>query len=1197
MQRLNNIYLPVVKLRSLQIKGFKSFANETTINFNDEIIGVVGPNGSGKSNIVDAIRWVLGEQKSKELRLEKMVDVIFNGTKSKRKAGMAQVSMTFENSAKLIPLPYDNIKVSRILYDNNDSEYRINDVPCRLKDVRNLFLDTGIGSNSYAIIELGMVDDILTNKDNARRKMFEQAAGIAKYKVRKRETLLKLKSTQSDLDRVADILFELEGNLKTLERQAKRTKKYYELKDEYKDLSIKKAVVNQKDAIEKEQHLKKVLLEKTEKHVVITSDLHNLETVLESTKKANLESEEKLSTHQKEYNAIIEKIRSHESKKDILIQNQSFQQQNSERATKNKNDFSSTLAEINEEYNLKKREYELLQAVQGGLEEDFQTWKSKYDEIENQRQNVQGENSSELEELSAIEDQRFLFEKEIIELDSIGSNINRNKESALNEIKAYDLQHSKISETLDLVLKDLKENNTKLTDLKNQQTEKLNEKNRLSQSLNLAKEELNKINRHQDAMSNEYKLLNDMVNNLEGFPESSKFLVKNWADQKPILSDIIECEEEYRSTVESYLEQYLTYFVLADVQEARASIELLHQAQKGKSKFFILSSFDNNQAREQLLYDHLGKPALSVIKTETKYFSLINHLLKNVVIVEDSKILNSDFPNEDVIYISKSGTSNRTRHTITGGSIGLFDGKRIGRKTELSKLKEKIERGILEYEDKQKEIEKITHLLTKVEEDNVKQELLDTDEIRNKLNIEVAQLKTQVGSINVNKTALQDRISEYLNTFEKSKVTRLEINEKLNTVLAQIQLKKATINDKSGRIEEIAKNLGEISSRYSEAQINWAKHQNDIKNIENDLAFRSKQKVSLHSKLEQSDKEISDTQQTILNNKKTLKEIEESLVSEYSVRDVKQTELTETEQFFSSKRSVVTEKESELKKLNKKQQDSQLDINNAKDKLTGIEFELRSGMERLKIEFNIDLKTISQEAILESIEDFEELVNRYNKVKKRLDSYGEINPMAMEAYDEIMERYNSMTSQRDDIITARDSLYETITEIDGDAKDKFLVAFNKAKENFKDVFRSLFSEEDDCDLVLFNPENPLESEIEIVAKPKGKRPKVLNQLSGGEKTLTATALLFSLYLLKPAPFCIFDEVDAPLDDLNIQKFSKLIRKFADASQFIVITHNKSTMAAMDLLYGVYMQEQGISGVTKVDFREYEHNEVFQTVNM
>ena len=288
---MKKLYLSLVKLRSIQIKGFKSFANDTTIHFNDEIIGIVGPNGSGKSNIVDAIRWVLGEQKSKELRLEKMVDVIFNGTKSKKKAGMAQVSMVFENSRKLIPLEFDNVKVSRILYDTNESEYRINDVPCRLKDIRDLFLDTGIGSNSYSIIELGMVDDILADKDNARRKMFEQAAGIAKYKTRKRETLLKLKNTQLDLDRIEDILFELQANLKKFEKQAKRTKKYYELKEQYKELSIQKAVISQKESIHKEAELKAKMVQLQEVYATRSNEVHTLEAEIEQTKKANLDSE------------------------------------------------------------------------------------------------------------------------------------------------------------------------------------------------------------------------------------------------------------------------------------------------------------------------------------------------------------------------------------------------------------------------------------------------------------------------------------------------------------------------------------------------------------------------------------------------------------------------------------------------------------------------------------------------------------------------------------------------------------------------------------------------------------------------------------------------------------------------------------------------------------------------------------------
>lgn len=265
--------------------------------------------------------------------------------------------------------------------------------------------------------------------------------------------------------------------------------------------------------------------------------------------------------------------------------------------------------------------------------------------------------------------------------------------------------------------------------------------------------------------------------------------------------------------------------------------------------------------------------------------------------------------------------------------------------------------------------------------------------------------------------------------------------------------------------------------------------------------------------------------------------------------------------------------------------------------MTGLGFELRSSMERLKIEFNIEFKDINTEEVLSDIEDVQALSIKYEKIRKRLDNYGEINPMAVDAYNEIQNRYESMESQRDDIIEAKASLNETISEIDASATEKFLKAFYQVKDHFKDVFRSLFSDEDDCDLVMFNPNDPLNSDIEIVAKPKGKRPKVLNQLSGGEKTLTATALLFSLYLLKPAPFCIFDEVDAPLDDHNIQKFSKLIRRFSDHSQFIIITHNKSTMANVDLLYGVYMQEQGVSGVTKVDFREYEHSEVFQKVNL
>ena len=576
-----------MKLRSLHIKGFKSFGNETTIHFNDEIIGIVGPNGSGKSNIVDAIRWVLGEQKSKELRLEKMVDVIFNGTKSKKKAGMAQVSLTFENSKNLIPLEYDFIKVSRILYDTNESEYRINDVTCRLKDIRDLFLDTGIGSNSYAIIELGMVDDILSDKDNARRKMFEQGAGISKYKTRKRETLLKLKNTQGDLDRIEDILFELQANLKKFEKQAKRTKKYYELKETYKELSIQKAVHSQKESITKEAGLKEKMNKLLELHTGHTRDIHTLEAEIEQIKKDSLDNEKMLTEQQRGFGDLIEGIRKLESDLAIGKQNKSFILQNLERIKKNEVEFQETRNLLKGELISKEEELKTLNLKSADFKSNFDNWKSKFEEIEQRRLAIQGENSSHLDQLKELEDNRFQLEKSIIEIKSQSDNFESNIQNILSDVSRLRSQYSNLSTSLTGTTKSLDSINENLDRLTKEKLEKEERSRILADEVTSKKETLMSAHRKIDAQNNELNLLEDMLNNMEGFPDSSKFLYQSWNTKKPILSDIIQCKEEYKSTLETYLQPYLDYFILDTIDEARESINLLKQAQKGKSNFFI----------------------------------------------------------------------------------------------------------------------------------------------------------------------------------------------------------------------------------------------------------------------------------------------------------------------------------------------------------------------------------------------------------------------------------------------------------------------------------------------------------------------------------------------------------------------------------------------------------------------------------
>ena len=553
-----------MRLRTLEIKGFKSFADQTVINFNENVIGVVGPNGSGKSNIVDAIRWVLGEQKSKQLRLDKMTSVIFNGTKKRKSSGAASVSLTFENTKNLLPTEYSVVTITRILYRSGESEYRLNNVTCRLKDITSLFLDTGIGSNSYAIIALNMVDELLNDKENARRRMFEQAAGISKYKRRKHQTLNKLKSTEADLERIEDLLFEIEGNLKTLEKQAKRTQKYYELKAQYKELSLELAIFQTASYKDDYQSLNTKLTQEQDNFRQLEVFARQLEAKIEEDKRQNVSYEKNLSERQRDLNELVNQIREQENEKRILEQRSSFTKDNQEKLTSDIGIAKSRIGQLSEEvlsyrsrFKQEKGEEETVQLALVASEKELA-------EIRENHSSLKTDLDQYLEGQQALE-------KEIFELE---------KQRAIN-----DNQLSSLGNTLDLDKQEIAGRQGEIISLQSkvvQLTQKTDSQQKLIEDLEVKEqtrqkdvektekeiEELNEkiagISRKLDAKQNEFKLTKSMVDNLEGFPESIKFLSKNkdWDKQAPLLSDVIYVKEDYRVAIENYLDPYLNYYVV-----------------------------------------------------------------------------------------------------------------------------------------------------------------------------------------------------------------------------------------------------------------------------------------------------------------------------------------------------------------------------------------------------------------------------------------------------------------------------------------------------------------------------------------------------------------------------------------------------------------------------------------------------------
>lgn len=1177
-----------MRLQRIELKGFKSFASETHIIFDEDIIGVVGPNGSGKSNIVDAVRWVLGEQSSRELRLESMGDVIFNGSK-KRKAGkLASVSLTFENTKNLLPTEFNEVTLTRKLFRSGESEYRINDVKCRLKDIHNLFMDSGIGSNSYAIIALGMVDDILADKENARRQMFEQAAGISKYKQRKKETLKKLSHTEEDLNRIEDLVFEIEKNLKSLERQARRTKRFYEIKGEFKELSIQLGGIRVGRIKKKLDELNSQLERETEAYRSLEAEITNRESKVEEGKKENLDKESELSAAQKNINKVVGEIRGLEEEKRILGQQLTYR----------KNELNELKAKI-EEFGVEKM----------NLKEGITLLASRLEKENRKLQDVRVEKADSATKMETL---KVDYESGKASVDSQYNQIREKEKNVLNLERDIEIQRSK-----DQTLKTEKEKITQRIQEKEDWLEKENkwlgnvdkDVQKLSKQINTLEEEIFRKNsrkeeleeeeesivkllqRHSrklDARTNEQKLLKDFVSKMEGFPESIKYLTKNnsWKSSFALLSDIITAKAPYRSILEDYLGDYLNYFVVDRYQDAASAIHILKENEKGRGNFLILEEWITRSQLELFNVDGLI-PALEIVEYDSKYEALISNLLGNVFFAKPEFFTEDAELAENAVYLSMDGTIHRQKGKTSGGNVGLFEGSKLGRKQQIVQLDREITDINGEIEGCEEQLDALNDEIQDLETNEEEDQLEQLSSERRKLESQKMKIETTVEVTGNEIQSLRGELEAVLNKEKEDRENIEELNEKLrvsNSKLEELQSELAGIDESYNRIST---EYNEIRQIFNDVNIREIQQANLVDQLQREFEYKSDRLKELQQNEGQNQNKIISTEEAIEDLNRSQGNIDSQLLELLDARKEKESNLNEVEKKYYQSRMEITEMENEIKKLNQKQRNSQTVINQLKDQLNSDKFEFKRITERLNIEFGVEENDLILGDPGEEKGTEDELTPRIEKLKNRLDNYGEINPLAVEAYDEITNRHQTIISQRDDVLEARDKLVETINEIENTATQKFMEAFESVRTNFIDVFRRLFTEDDDCDLVLLDPDNPLESKIEITAKPKGKKPKSISQLSGGEKTLTATALLFALYLLKPAPFCIFDEVDAPLDDANIYKFNRIIKEFSGDSQFIIVTHNKLTMEAVDIIYGVFMEDTGVSNVAAVDFRHLD----------
>ncbi|WP_092178313.1 chromosome segregation protein SMC [Cyclobacterium xiamenense] len=1186
-----------MQLSKLEIRGFKSFGDKVLIHFDKGITGIVGPNGCGKSNVVDAIRWVLGEQKTRMLRSDKMENVIFNGTKNRKPLNMAEVSLTFENTKNLLPTEYTHVTITRRYYRSGDSEYLLNGITCRLKDITNLFMDTGINSNSYAIIELKMIDELLNDKNNSRRELFEEAAGISKFKTRKKETLRKLEDTDADLDRVEDLLYEIDKNLKSLEKQARQAARYFEIKKAYKASSIalaKKGVLQHRDNL---IGLNRKLEEESDHKIQLNAAMGAKEAALERLKADMVNKEKLLASRQKTLNEHVLKIRQFESDKKIKNERLRFLQDKSQELRAQIDEDKKSNERAGFSIRSLEQEKTIAEKLIAEKEQLVQELKTVYEDKKTQHGAAQKKQKQLQTTYASKRDAVYQLSKsqEIkqIQVSTLKQELEKTATDDSSQVESL----AGFKEKLEQIQERLEVEKRELLRLKAEEADHQQKLEQATHTLELIREELTQVNRKLDAKNNEFQLTKSLVDNLEGYPEAIKFLKKNskWGKNTPLLSDVLTTDEKYRVTIENFLENYMNYYVVDSEKEAIDAVKLLSDAGKGKAHFFVLDRFEKFRPTQNKLFSD-AVPATEIIEYDSKYARLVGYLLDDVYIFKGD--IHQVPKTQEAIFITESGKFIDRRFTISGGSVGLFEGKRIGRAKNLEKLEKEIKFHQKTITEIKANLDRKSADLSALKAITFKTKLEEQQSVVNELNQELVSVRTKKEQLAEMLTSNADKKEDIQEKIQQLTEELDAIGPLLGTEKEAFASLEADIREVNEQLQEASDELSRRSSEYNEQNIQFHQQLNKLQSIEQEIGFKQSTFENSRERIEKAQRELTQTDleiKSLIDNNEIK---DEELIELYTEKEQIELGVSEAEKGYYALRGEIDQAEKAIREIQQKKEQVDALIMEFRQAANEINLKLNGLKERLSVEFELDLDQLIQEDPEESeafaTKDEASLREEVQQAKNKLEKMGPINPMAMEAFDEIKKRHEFITEQKEDLLKAKESLITTINEIDQVAKETFLDAFEKIKGNFIKVFRSLFTEEDDCDLKLTDPDMPLESSIEIIAKPKGKRPLSINQLSGGEKTLTATSLLFSIYLLKPAPFCIFDEVDAPLDDANIDKFNQIIQTFSNESQFIIVTHNKRTMASTDIIYGITMIEAGVSRVVPVDLRELVEEEGGET---
>jgi chromosome segregation protein len=1219
-------------LKNLTVLGFKSFADKTSLNFEPGITAIVGPNGCGKSNVADAIRWVLGEQSAKALRGGEMADVIFNGTDKRKPHGMAEVSLTLTDvdqeqlKAAGVDLSFNEITVRRRVLRDGGSEYSINNIGCRLKDIQQLFMGTGVGRASYSIMAQGNITQLLSSKPEDRRLVFEEAAGITKFKVQKKEALRKLDHTEQNLLRVADLVGEVKRRIGSLQRQAGKAKRYKQIQTELQhletqlarhDYDLLQSEIEQsqesRDSLQDQQEsASSLVLQKEEEIRQVRSRLSELEAEIAASQQQGMELKGQMERHEGGIQFHQERVRELE--------------QQHERVTEEIEQFGGRKQQAEEQ--LSELRVQLEQAESGlvGHQESVQRHQEALAQVEadakTRQETLQAAQSKLFAQTQLLGRRRNEFNA--LEYQS-KSQIERLEKIASEKIQLEEERHG-LSEKLEQFSNSVEAAKVAARDQRESVQVRQARLTALQGSLQEASLTLDGAMQEQAEIRSQWTVLKDLESAHEGFSQGAVAALKQSDALLGSLADHLRVEEPYVVPVEAVLGEFLQVVLTESPEAARGILDLLREQEAGPASVASIHmmekvsecAFNHRPSIHDPAYSPNGTAALSVVDADPEVQPLIECLLGSVYIVEDLAAASESWKQSGrcVSFVTMRGETLSPCGVFTGGGRAA-DGKNLttsilSRKNRIIQLDEQIQVAQQRVEEASRQKGKLHSEIQSLQ--------AGLEEAQSELKASEVAIATHEGEQRALSAANQTLIQKIetvvyeiqtLGDQERElQARRADLSESIKTLSQDEATAQAELESVQASLESLREEREQAQAALSESKIVLASEQQSllalkrqqepldqrIQEIIQVLAQRRTEITSCQERTEQSQSQIITSQSAL-----ERLEHERAVISEQTASLLGQKQ--EQEQAVAEREALLRDQRKLLDEIQSRR--SQLDVDLAR-KHSKVENILKRMEERYQIDLNevrsenITL-TLNEEGestteVLTSEDldaygvgtDWEAIAERVGFLQQKIDSMGPVNLVAIEEYEETEERYQFLTNQHDDLVQAKTELMEVLNRINTQTREMFLDTFHKIRDNFRDTFTEIFGG-GVADLVLQDGEDVLESGIDIVARPPGKKLQSITLLSGGEQTMTAVALLFAIYQVRPSPFCVLDELDAPLDESNINRFIKILERFLDHSQFIIITHNKRTISIADILYGVTMQERGVSRIVSVKLAQEGHS--------